>query len=277
MVIPLKSSLPEARQIAVYRKYLQLQSIAESQFARSLAGRLILSVGFGLQGAQLALATVIAGGTFLGIESDANHLKDAVRSGSCDFMVTTLDEALRVLKNEIRKGTPLSTGLVGSAAEILPAIVERGVQPDLIAVHASRENDAGSIALEPAINQLVERGAQLFRHGGEKFAAGDDGESADLAPGDVLWTAANPQDLRRMDQTALDTIPPEDWVRRRWLQHAAGYFHRQAPLERILSVREEERTKLLSALRQTGSAAVFQPPATFRWFDPDRGLQTTAI
>ncbi|HWF66784.1 MAG TPA: hypothetical protein VN670_05745 [Acidobacteriaceae bacterium] len=274
--MPPESSIPEARQIAVYRKYLQLQSIAESHFARSLAGRLILSAGFGLQGAQLALATVIAGGTFLGIESDANHLKAAVRNGSCDFMVTTLDEALRVLKNEIRKGTPLSTGLLGSAAEILPAIVERGVQPDLIAAHASRENPAESVALEPAINQLVERGAQFFRRGGEKFAAGE-GESADLAPGDVLWTAANPQDLRRMDQTALDTIPPEDWVRRRWLQHAAGYFHRQAPLERVLSVREEERTKLLSALRQTGSAAAFQPPTTFRWLDPDRGLQTTAL
>src|SRR6185312_127712 len=162
MVTPTQIPFPKPRQAAVYRKYLQLQFVAERRFSCSLAGRLVLSVGFGVEGAELALATAIAGGTFLGIESDPQRLKAAVRNGSCDFMVTTLDEALRVLKNEIRKGTPLSTGLLGSAAEILPAIVERGVQPDLIAAHASRENPAESVALEPAINQLVERGAQFF-------------------------------------------------------------------------------------------------------------------
>ena len=53
----------------------------------------------------MALAPTIAGGAFLGIDSSSKHLKAAVRNGSCDFMVNTLDESLRVLKNELRKQT----------------------------------------------------------------------------------------------------------------------------------------------------------------------------
>ncbi len=48
-------------------------------------------------------------------------------------MVNTLDESLRVLKNELRKQTALSVGLLGLASDIFPAMVERGVHPDLIA------------------------------------------------------------------------------------------------------------------------------------------------
>ncbi len=64
---------------------------------------------------------IIAGGTFLGIDRSTEHLKAAVRNGSCDFMVNTLDESLRVLKNEVRKKKALSVGLLGEATEILPA------------------------------------------------------------------------------------------------------------------------------------------------------------
>ena len=61
-----------------------------------------------------------------------------MRNGSCDFMVNTLDESLRVLKNELRKKKALSVGLLGEASAILPAMVERGVQPDLVADTAAR-------------------------------------------------------------------------------------------------------------------------------------------
>ncbi len=210
---------PAPRQAVVYRQYLQLQSIAARSFSGTLAGHLVLCLGFGLEGSELALAVTIAGGAFLGIEPDPKNLKTAVRNGSCDFMVNTLDEALRVLKNELRKHTPLSTGLLGQPDELLSAIVERGVQPDLI---------AGSIAQHPALATLLERGAQTI-------------PPASLMPvtQQVIWTAATPQAMRRLDQLALEILPAEDHVSRQWLRNAPASF----PRERVLDMTPEEHRR----------------------------------
>jgi urocanate hydratase len=242
------------RQAAVYRKYLDLQLKASERFTGSLAGRLVLCVGFGLQGMELALAATIAGGAFLGIEPDPQWLKSAVRNGSCDFMVNTLDEALRVLKNELRKRTPLSAGLLGDASNILPAMVERGVQPDLIADTSSPG------ARRPALDRMLERGAEMLTEA--EMPAGS-------ATDEVVWTAANPQDLRRMDRIALDLIPPEDQVRRRWLEQAAGSFYRQLPLERVVELQPEERGNLIAASKNASASSPFHSPVGIRWRDSD--------
>jgi urocanate hydratase len=273
---PEEKSDPAPRQLAVYRKYLRFQSIAGKQFSGSLTGRMILCVGFGSQGAELALATTIAGGAFLGIESDSQRLKAAIRNGSCDFMVNTLDEALRVLKNELRKRTPLSAGLLGEASDILPAMVERGVQPDLIADNSAME--PGAVAKKPtsqsrdaghsALQQIIERGAELL----ENAEAADDSVADE-----VVWTAANPRDMRRMDQIALEIIPPEDRVRRRWVEQAVGYFYRQIPLERIIGLHPEERTRLLAALKGANSSSAFQSPANVLWQSPGGTQQIVTL
>jgi urocanate hydratase len=55
-----------------------------------------------------------------------------LKTGYCDFMVTTLDEALRILKNAVRKKENVSVGLVGNCADIIPELAERGVVPDIL-------------------------------------------------------------------------------------------------------------------------------------------------
>jgi urocanate hydratase len=252
-VVNLDSAVePHPGQAAVYRLYLKLQSIAVERFAGSLAGKLVLNIGFDLRGSELALATTIAGSVFLGVDPDPQSLKAAVRNGSCDFMVNTLDESLRVLKNELRKRTPLSAGLLGNASEILPAMVERGVQPELIAGSSSLET------LRPAFHTFAERGAEIL-------AEMSYGPAAD----EVTWTAANPQDLRRMDKIALDLIPPEDQVRRRWLERAPGSFYRQIPLQRVVGLRLEERGNFLDALKTAAASLPFHSSAEVRWLEAD--------
>src|SRR5438477_324049 len=54
------------------------------------------------------------------------------KTGYCDFLVTTLDEALRILKNAVRKKEAVSVGLVGNCADIIPELAERGVVPDIL-------------------------------------------------------------------------------------------------------------------------------------------------
>jgi urocanate hydratase len=82
-------------------------------------------------GAQ-PLAATMNGAAFLGIDVDPERIKRRVKAGYCDVMVTSLDEALRILKNAVRKREATSVGLVGNCADLIPELAKRGVLPDLL-------------------------------------------------------------------------------------------------------------------------------------------------
>ena len=104
----------------------------EKHFDGNLAGKLIVSGGMGGMGGAQPLAATMAGAAFLGIDVDPERIKKRLKTGYCDFMVTTLDEALRILKNAVRKKENVSVGLVGNCADIIPELAERGVVPDIL-------------------------------------------------------------------------------------------------------------------------------------------------
>jgi urocanate hydratase len=107
-------------------------SAGEKHFAGDLAGKLIVSGGMGGMGGAQPLAATMNGAAFLGIDVDPERIKKRLKTGYCDFMVTTLDEALRILKNAVRKKENVSVGLVGNCADIIPELAERGVVPDIL-------------------------------------------------------------------------------------------------------------------------------------------------
>ena len=104
----------------------------EKHFGGDLAGKLIVSGGMGGMGGAQPLAATMAGAAFLGIDVDPERIKKRLKTGYCDFMVTTLDEALRILKNAVRKKENISVGLVGNCADIIPELANRGVVPDIL-------------------------------------------------------------------------------------------------------------------------------------------------
>jgi urocanate hydratase len=105
---------------------------AEKSFNGDLAGKLIVSGGMGGMGGAQPLAATMTGAAFLGIDVDPERIKKRLKTGYCDFMVTTLDEALRILKNAVRKKENVSVGLVGNCADIIPELAKRGVVPDIL-------------------------------------------------------------------------------------------------------------------------------------------------
>jgi urocanate hydratase len=104
----------------------------EKHFAGDLAGKLIVSGGMGGMGGAQPLAATMTGAAFLGIDVDPDRIKKRLKTGYCDFMVNTLDEALRILKNAVRKKENVSVGLVGNCADIIPELAQRGVVPDIL-------------------------------------------------------------------------------------------------------------------------------------------------
>ncbi|MGH9488076.1 MAG: urocanate hydratase [Terriglobales bacterium] len=105
---------------------------ARQHFDGSLQGKLVVSGGLGGMGGAQPLAATLNGAAFLGVEVDPERIHRRVKSGYCDIQVNDLDEALRILKNAIRQKQPLSVGLAGNCAEILPELARRGVVPDLL-------------------------------------------------------------------------------------------------------------------------------------------------
>ncbi len=104
----------------------------ERHFGGDLAGKLIVSGGMGGMGGAQPMAATMNGAAFLGIDVDPARIKKRLKTGYCDFMVSTLDEALRILKNAVRKKENVSVGLVGNCADIVPELAERGVVPDIL-------------------------------------------------------------------------------------------------------------------------------------------------
>jgi urocanate hydratase len=109
-----------------------LSAAGEKHFGGDLTGKLIVSGGMGGMGGAQPLAATMTGAAFLGIDVDPERIKKRLKTGYCDFMVTTLDEALRILKNAVRKKENVSVGLVGNCADIIPELAERGVVPDIL-------------------------------------------------------------------------------------------------------------------------------------------------
>jgi urocanate hydratase len=107
-------------------------AIAEKHFGGDLAGKLVVSGGMGGMGGAQPLAATMAGACFLGIDVDAERIKKRLKTGYCDFMVNNLDEALRILKNAVRKKEAISVGLIGNCADVIPELAERGVLPDIL-------------------------------------------------------------------------------------------------------------------------------------------------
>ncbi len=104
----------------------------EKAFHGDMAGKLIVSGGMGGMGGAQPLAATMTGACFLGIEVDPERIKKRLKTGYCDFMVNSLDEALRIIKNAVRKKENVSVGLVGNCADVVPELAARGVVPDIL-------------------------------------------------------------------------------------------------------------------------------------------------
>jgi urocanate hydratase len=112
--------------------YETFAAAARKHFGGDLAGKLVVSGGMGGMGGAQPLAATMNGGAFLGVEVDPERIKRRVRQGYCDVMVNDLDEALRILKNAVRKREAASVGLIGNCADVIPELARRGVLPDLL-------------------------------------------------------------------------------------------------------------------------------------------------
>jgi urocanate hydratase len=107
-------------------------SMADGHFGGTLAGKLIVSGGIGGMGGAQPLAATMNGAVFLGIDPDRKRIERRLETGYCDRMTESLDEALQLCEEARRKKQALSVCLVGNCAEVLPELVRREVEIDVV-------------------------------------------------------------------------------------------------------------------------------------------------
>jgi len=210
-------------------------------------GSLILSLGLEPKGAALAIAANIAGAVTLAIDSDPSHLREVVRAGAVDFVVNTLDEAIRAMKNEVRKHAPLSVALNADAFAVLAEIQERGLAPQLFANFLQEDP-----RISEASTKLAALGATLIDFN-ERQSAPSGFQSANSFLEAFItknawslhtFTFDSMASLRDFDHRALSLLSPEDSHRRRWLEAAPRILRRQRPPQRSTWLSDKESSAL---------------------------------
>jgi urocanate hydratase len=107
-------------------------AMADKQFGGDLSVKLVVSGGMGGMGGAQPLAAILNGAVFLGIDVDPERIERRVRTGYCDRIAMTLDEALGIVEDAREQKRAVSVGLVGNCAEVLPELVRRGVKVDAV-------------------------------------------------------------------------------------------------------------------------------------------------
>jgi urocanate hydratase len=121
--------------------YETLAAIAEQDFGGSLSGTLTLTAGLGGMGGAQPLAVTFNEGVALCIEIDPHRIARRLETAYLDKSTDSLDEALRWCEEARAAGTPLSVGLLGNAADVLPEIVRRGVKVDIVTDQTSAHDE----------------------------------------------------------------------------------------------------------------------------------------
>ena len=189
----------------------------------SLGGKLLYAGQLDEEARALLVAANIAGAASLAASADAAARKQFMRDGVVDFLVTSLDEALRILKNEIRKRETVAVCVALEPETVEQEMLERGVAPDLLRPGAA--------------DSLVDQTLLCWR----------------VASSPSIW-------LPKLDAIALDCLEEnmgapgldsETWdSARRWLRLAPRYLGRMAQGVRVLRCSESAAANFLERMRE---------------------------
>lgn len=230
--------------LQVERFYAALISAVDADFVPhaepGLGGKLLYAGELDAEARALLVAANIAGAGSLAATADAAAQKQAIRDGVVDFLVTSLDEALRILKNEIRKRETVAVCVALAPetpeADFAREMLERGVLPDLV-----RPGAAGSA-----------EGTGFLRQGALRVETAAPGESLALltwkvAAAPALW-------LPKLDAIALDSLSrdlsPAAFAARRWLRLAPRYLGRLGQGVRLLRCGEQTALRFLERVER---------------------------
>ena len=112
--------------------YETFLAAARKHFGGSLKGTITVTAGLGGMGGAQPLAVTLNEGVAIVVEVDPRRIQRRLETAYLDTWTDDLDQALKMAETAKRRGEPLSIGLLGNAAVVLPEMVRRGFIPELV-------------------------------------------------------------------------------------------------------------------------------------------------
>ena len=146
--------------------YETFAECARQHFGGSLNGKFLLTAGLGGMGGAQPLAATMNGAAFLGIDVDPARIQKRLDTGYIDKMSFSFAEAIELVLEAKSKGEPLSVGLVGNAGELLPKMLEQGIQPDVVTDQTSAHDTLNGYV---PMNMSFENALKLRKENPEEY------------------------------------------------------------------------------------------------------------
>jgi len=249
--LPGSSWMNDTFQESLHFTFQTLSAVAEKYFAGDFSGKFVVNCGMEAVGSLISVAATMNGAAFLGIDADPEEIKRQLKAGRCDFMVNSLDEALRILKNAVRKKENVSVGLVADCGETIQKFSERGVLPDILnmVLGPAPENAAVVQHAEGFPDFAAEYILPVFAAGRRPFCwLALSGESADIFTG---------------ENTLLELFP-ENGALRRWIEAARRRVKVQGLPSRICWLNPGEQKQFILAIHQLIKGGKIKAPIVAR-------------
>lgn len=215
----------------VAQAYVSLTESAAADRETGIGGKLFYAGELDEDGRALLAAANIAGAATLVATANRAAQKQAIHQGVADFLVTSLDEALRILKNELRKRETVAVCVARQPAAVEREMEERGVAPDLL---------RRDVSIAPRHEALLQREAEQTEFDLKKI------------PTLVTWrvNSALSRDLAALDEIALTCLDADEWAARRWLRLSPRFLGRLAHGLRLLATHREFAARLAERVRE---------------------------
>lgn len=241
--------LPDAYEILAVAK--------QKYFGGDMGGKFVASSSISGSRAALPLAATMNGAAFLGIDADSERIKRCVKTGYCDVMVNSLDEALRILKNAVRKHEGASVGLLGNPADVISEMASRGVVPDLLIAAESQDSVAPN-ALQGAMRSLKSMGSLILSP-----------LSSNEAFGSICCVALSgePTDIQRIDRLLVDLFPGDEPLSR-WIRTLQRRLRHQGLPARTYRLNSEQRVRFGIAVNRLVATGELKTPVVIARYAP---------
>jgi len=190
--------------------YETLGSLARQHGWGSLKGRLTLTAGLGEMGGAQPLAITMNEGVGLVVEIDPRMAERRLRMRYINQVVTDLDEALRLVSEAKARREPFSVGVIGNAAEVFPALVARGVIPDVVTDQTSAHDPLSYVphgmTFEEALSLRVSDPGEYARRAKRSMAVHCQAMLDFQARGSVVFDYGNNLRQRAYDEGVLNAF-----------------------------------------------------------------------
>ena len=149
--------------------YETFAALAKKHFKSSLKGKLVLTGGIGGMGGAQPLAVKMAGGVCIAVECDESRIDKRVSVGFCDIKVKSIQEAITIAEDKKVKGEAYSIGLLGNCADVLPKLLEMGLEVDVVTDQTSSHDELNGYVPAGYFGDNISEAYQMRKSDPEKY------------------------------------------------------------------------------------------------------------